>query len=156
MVCVEYWRGFHVDLYPPITAFAGGRGRHKRVATLATPSCLRRRARLSGKAGRQGGVAGRVGWQAEWVVSRVGWRAGSGGGEGGVAGPAHASWEPSHCRLGGVMKMSDVEATGSGGIRAEDSEARPPVAGYGTRPRCRPRCPAKQQRHLLNTEREFS
>ena len=33
-----------------------------------------------------------------------------------------------------MMKMSDVEATGSGGSRAEDSEARPQVAGYGARP----------------------
>ena len=32
------------------------------------------------------------------------------------------------------MKMSDVEATGSGGSRAEDSEARTQVAGYGARP----------------------
>ena len=30
-----------------------------------------------------------------------------------------------------MMKMSDVEATGSGGNRAEDSEARPQVAGNG-------------------------
>ena len=49
-----------------------------RVATLATPSWLRRRARLPGKAGRQGGVAGRELWQARWggtVAGRVGWRA---------------------------------------------------------------------------------
>ena len=47
--------------------------------------------------------------------------------------------------------MSDVEATGSGGSRAEDSEARPQVAGYGARPGGRPRRPgrAKPQRHVL-------
>ena len=71
--------------------FAGGRGRHKRVATLATPSWLRRRERLPWKAGRQGGVAGLVGWRAGWgggsgrVAGRVGWRAWWGGGLGGVA-----------------------------------------------------------------------
>ena len=50
-----------------------------------------------------------------------------------------------------MMKMSDVEATGSGGSRAEDSEARPQVAGYGARPGGRPRRPgrAKPQRHVL-------
>ena len=54
------------------------------------------------------------------------------------------------------MRMSDVEATGSGGSRAEDSEARPQVAGYGARPGGRPRRPgrAKPQRHLLNEERD--
>ena len=53
------------------------------------------------------------------------------------------------------MKMSDVQATGSGGSRAEDSEARPQVAGYGARPGGRPRRPgrAKPQRHILNKER---
>ena len=43
---VEYWRGLHVDLHHTHTAFAGGRGLHKRVATLATQSWLRRLARL--------------------------------------------------------------------------------------------------------------
>ena len=41
-----------------------------------------RRARLSGKAGLQGGVAGRVGGGGAWV----GWGAGSGDGPGLVAG----------------------------------------------------------------------
>ena len=31
------------------------------------------------------------------------------------------------------MKIADVEATGSGGSRAEDSEARAQVAGHGAR-----------------------
>ena len=55
-----------------------------------------------------------------------------------------------------LMKMSDVEATGSGGSRAKDSEARPQVACYGARPGGRPRRPgrAKPQRHLLNKERD--
>ena len=59
--------------------------------------------------------------------------------------------EPSLCRLGGVMKIADVEATGSGGSRAEDSEARAQVAGYGARPGGRPRRPgrARPERHLL-------
>ena len=60
-------------MHPTHTAFAGGQGRHLRVATLATPSWLRRRARLSGKAGRQGRVAGRVGWrpggEKGWIFS---------------------------------------------------------------------------------------
>ena len=53
------------------------------------------------------------------------------------------------------MKMSDVEATGSGGSRAKDSEARPQVACYGARPGGRPRRPgrAKPQRHVLIKER---
>ena len=47
------------------------------------------------------------------------------------------------------MKRSDVEATGSGGSRAEDSEARTQVAGYGARPaRGRPGL-AKPERHLF-------
>ena len=79
MGCVEYWRGLHVDLHHTHTAFAGGRGQHKRVATPATQSLLRRRARLPWKAGWQGGVAG-------GVASRVGWQAGWGGGPGGRRG----------------------------------------------------------------------
>ena len=31
-----------------------------------------------------------------------------------------ASWEPSLCRLGGVMKMSDVDVSGSGRSRDEN------------------------------------
>ena len=45
-----------------------------------TPSWLTRRARLSGKAGRQGGVAGRV------VAGQVGWLSGERGGPGGRKG----------------------------------------------------------------------
>ena len=92
MGCIEYWRGLHVDLHHTHTTFAGGRGRHKRVAMLATPSWLRRRARLPGKAGRQGAVAGRVRWRAGCgggpgrVAGRVGWRAGRGGWPGRVEG----------------------------------------------------------------------
>jgi len=41
------------------------------------------------------------------------------------------------------MKIADVEATGSGGSRAEDSEARAQVAGYGARPGGRPRRPGR-------------
>ena len=47
--------------------------------------------------------------------------------------------EPSLCRLGGVMKMSDVEATESGVSRAEDSKARAQHAGYSAGPGDRPR-----------------
>ena len=43
-------------------------------------------------------------------------------------------WEPSNCRLGVVMNISGVEATGSGRSRAEYSEARAQVACYGARP----------------------
>ena len=63
MVCVEHWRGLHVDLQPTgptHKAFAGGPRGHSPFATHATPLWLRRTARLSGKAGRQGGEAGRV------------------------------------------------------------------------------------------------
>ena len=37
-----------------------------------------------------------------------------------------------------VMKMPDVEATGSGGSQAEDSEARTQVTGYCARPATAP------------------
>jgi len=49
------------------------------------------------------------------------------------------------------MKISDVEATGSGWGRAEVSEAKAQVAGYGARPGGRPRRPgrARPERHLL-------
>ena len=80
---VKYWTGLHVDLHPTHTAFAGRRGQHKRVATLPTPSWLRRKARQSGKEDRQGGVAGQMGLRAGlWsrVAGRVGWRAGKGAG----------------------------------------------------------------------------
>ena len=66
------------------------------LSTLATSFWLMRRARLSGKAARQGGKAGLVvagrwggcGWGGGpgRVASRVGWRAGSVGGPGQVAG----------------------------------------------------------------------
>ena len=58
-----------------------------------TQSWLSRTARLSGKAGRQGGVAGRVGWQA--LPGRVGRRAEWDGGQGLVAGWAGgmARWD---------------------------------------------------------------
>ena len=39
------------------------------------------------------------------------------------------------------MNISGVEATGSGRSRAEDSEARAQVAGYGARPGSRSRHP---------------
>ena len=106
MGCVEYWRGLHVYLHHTHTAFAGGRGRHMHVATLATPSWLRRRARLPWNAGRQGGVAGRVGWRAGSgggpgrVAGRVGWRAGWGGGPGGEAGRV--------VRAGWIFRVKDV------------------------------------------------
>ena len=51
--------------------------------------------------------------------------------------------EPSLCRLGGVMKMFNVEATGSGARQAEDSKARAQHAGYGARPGGRPRRPGR-------------
>ena len=86
MGCVEYWRGLHVDLHHTHTAFAGGRGQHKSVATLATPSWLRRRTRLPGKAGQQGGVAGRVGWRAGSGGGLVGEAGRVGGGPGGRRG----------------------------------------------------------------------
>ena len=49
-----------------------------------------------------------------------------------------------------VMNISGIEATGSGRSRAEDSEARAQVAGYGARPGSRSRHPgrAKPKRHL--------
>jgi len=49
------------------------------------------------------------------------------------------------------MKISDVEATRSGWSRADDSEARAQVAGYGARPGGRPRRPgrARPERRLL-------
>ena len=41
------------------------------------------------------------------------------------------------------MKIAHVEATGSGGSRAEDSEARAQGACYGARPGGRPRRPGR-------------
>ena len=66
------------------TAFAERRGRHQRVATIATQSWPW----LNGQhelGRRQGVAAGWEGWQAGWgggpcgMEGRVGWRAGSGG-----------------------------------------------------------------------------
>ena len=63
-------RGLHVDLHQTHTAFAGGRGRHYRVATIATPLRLKRAIQEADKAvwegrpaergGLPGGVVGRV------------------------------------------------------------------------------------------------
>ena len=54
---------------------------------------------------------------------------------------------------GSMVKLSNVEATGSGGSRVRASEARTQVqvAAYGARPCGRPRRPsrAKPQRHLI-------
>ena len=81
MGCVECFEGLHVDLHPTHTAFC----RRTRTAlarrnasdtVVAEEELLR--ARLSGKAGWQGGVAGWVVWRARWdcvqgwVVGRVG------------------------------------------------------------------------------------
>ena len=68
------------------TAVTGGQGLHLRVATLTTQLWLRRTARQSGEAGRQGGVGCRVGGGQDRVAGRVGWRARWGGWQGGVAG----------------------------------------------------------------------
>ena len=48
------------------------------------------------------------------------------------------------------MNISGEKATGSGRSRAEDSEARAQVAGYGARPGSRSRHPrlAKPKQHL--------
>ena len=56
------------------------------------------------------------------------------------------------------MKMSDVEATRSGGSQAEDSEVRPQVASYCALQVGLPlrQGRAKQQLHFLTKEREFS
>ena len=113
MGCVEYWRGLHVDLHPTHAAFAGGRGLHQCVATLATPLWLSRRARLSGKACLEGGVAGLVGWQAWWgggpglVAGLVGWLARSGGWQGRVAGLFR--WQPGGQR---GVDLCNKECTG--------------------------------------------
>ena len=86
MECVEYWRGLHVDLHHTHTALAGGRGRHKHVATLGRVGWR------AGWGGWQGQAAGRVLWRAGWgggqggVAGRLGWRAWSGGGQGGRKG----------------------------------------------------------------------
>ena len=53
-------------LHPTHTALAGQRGQHKRVAMLTSHDAVVAEGWQGVVAGRQGGVEGRVLWQAGW------------------------------------------------------------------------------------------
>ena len=73
MVCVEYWRGLHVDLHPPTHSLSRSTRTALARRNARDAVVLRRQARLLGKAGRQGGVVGsRSGGGQSRVVGRVG------------------------------------------------------------------------------------
>ena len=87
-MCVEYWRGLHVDLHP--THSICRRQRTALVCCNARDAVVAEEGHSRGVHGCLGRQAGKVGWQAGWgggpgrVVGRVGWRDRWSGGPGQV------------------------------------------------------------------------